>query len=639
VSGLGLRITLAEVRLLAQAADAIERLKADAAEFAEEMAERTGVAEFLDVGGLAFDVEPERALAYFRGKGLRPSFSYADMIGAVNDQAFTVAKMMDVDLLGQVRDSLTAALAEGQQFREWKATIQPTLESAGWWGTRSMVDPLTGRTVQAQLGSAWRLETIFRTNMQTAYAAQAWTEIEAQADIAPYLIYDAVDDLRTREAHRRWDRTTLPVDSPWWRTHYPPNGWNCRCGVIQVSEDELRELGIRPTAPPDDGAYKWTNPRTGQVIKVPDGIDPGFDRNPGQDAGAGVRRALDEKVQKLPRASRRAAKAATRRDFDAQHEAGRWHAESFDGAPEWVRNRALDDQFVNVQAIDPDGAWARGGQLVDMDQRTKDNRRGRNTWRHEFGHIMDWRLGTQQQAPRVYASTMPEFVTAMEADADYWMQAVRATAYSRGTRRAKLIEAAYTDAEARMRVTGQGDRTDELRKMAKRAGLDLDKLLGLLEETTPVVSALGGRGAVEQVGFASRVAKLIEAVRLRDGEGFVRMATFLDNYKDAQARGDSIAAGNWGQIVGQAWDMDGALASLSDLVGASTLNRAAGHQNGYAGHSDQYYSERPGFGANIEAFANLTALAGHPNSYWWTITRKLAPNMAAAFRKIIEPKP
>jgi len=112
------------------------------------------------------------------------------------------------------------------------------------------------------------------------------------------------------------------------------------------------------------------------------------------------------------------------------------------------------------------------------------------------------------------------------------------------------------------------------------------------------VSALGGPGAVEQVGFASRVAKLIEAVRLRDGEGFVRMATFLDNYKDAQARGDSIAAGNWGQIVGQAWNMDGALASLSDLVGASTLNRAAGYQNGYAGHSDQYYRNTPGFGAN-----------------------------------------
>jgi hypothetical protein len=26
----------------------------------------------------------------------------------------------------------------------------------------------------------------------------------------------------------------------------------------------------------------WTNPRTGEVVKVPEGIDPGFAYNPGQ---------------------------------------------------------------------------------------------------------------------------------------------------------------------------------------------------------------------------------------------------------------------------------------------------------------------------------------------------------------------
>ncbi len=630
MSGLGLRITLAEVRLLAQAADAIERLKADAAEFAEEMAERTGVAEFLDVGGLAFDVEPERALAYFRGKGLRPSFSYADMIGAVNDQAFTVAKMMDVDLLGQVRDSLTAALAEGQQFREWKATIQPTLESAGWWGTRSMVDPLTGRTVQAQLGSAWRLETIFRTNMQTAYAAQAWTEIEAQADIAPYLIYDAVDDLRTREAHRRWDRTTLPVDSPWWRTHYPPNGWNCRCGVIQVSEDELRELGIRPTAPPDDGAYKWTNPRTGQVIKVPDGIDPGFDRNPGQDVGAGLRRVLVEKVQVLPPPARKAVTKAPVPDFDPKTSAGRWHTESWTGTPDWLAKKVKAEKFVNAAARSKNGAFARGGQLIDMDGEARGTANAQAVWRHEFGHILDWRAARAAGLSDRYISQSKPFQDAMRDDSQ---RLVRTAPHSTGMMLKRTeSDQVYDRVAERVNDTPEDQREALLRDMAKAARVDFDELYRLLNQSTPVIAKSTIGDPLTSSAGAYRIGRIIEAIRIGDGEGFVRWATMKDRAEEAT---DALDLASWSYVVSQAWRKDGSLLTFSDLIGAVTKNTACDFAAGYAGHSASYYAKRPGYGYGTEAFANLTSLAGHPNPLWWELTQRFVPRSAAVFKTLI----
>src|SRR5690606_6618089 len=155
-------------------------------------------------------------------------------------------------------------------------------QAKGWWGRKAMTDPLTGKTIIAQLGSPGRLQTIFRTNMQTAYAAGAWAQIEEQAELAPFLLYDAVDDHRTRPEHAAWDGQVHPVGSPFWRAHYPPNGWNCRCGVIQLSQDDLDAMGLAVSPQVPQATYRWTNPRTGETSKIAAGVDPGWNYNPGQ---------------------------------------------------------------------------------------------------------------------------------------------------------------------------------------------------------------------------------------------------------------------------------------------------------------------------------------------------------------------
>lgn len=239
-----------------------------------------GVLSFLEAG-FDFDVPPAQAIAYFRRKGLEPTFSYADMIGDAHDRAFTVAKMMDVDLLGQVRASLDSALANGTSFQDWKRDLMPSLKRAGWWGAKEVIDPATGKVMQTQLGSPWRLETIFRTNMQAAYAQGHWEEIESQSDIAPYVMYDAIDDLRTRPSHKARDGTILPWNHPWWQRNCPPLGYSCRCGVIQLSEDDLAGMGLKVSQqPPEMPDREWRNPRTGEWSSWPDGVDPGFGRQP-----------------------------------------------------------------------------------------------------------------------------------------------------------------------------------------------------------------------------------------------------------------------------------------------------------------------------------------------------------------------
>lgn len=272
-------------------------------------ADAASILSFLEAPiAASFDLAPEDAVGYFQSKGLQPSFSYADMTAEAHQHAFTVAKMMDLDLLAQVRGSLDDALANGVTFRDWSEQLMPTLQAAGWWGRKDVIDPATGATVNARLGTPSRLETIFRTNMQSAYAAGQWRQIEDQADIAPYLMYDAVDDFRTRPLHRSWDRKVLPVTHRWWHTHYPPNGYNCRCGVIQLSAEEAEALGLSlDQQAPTDGTYQWKNPRTGAVEHVPQGIDPGFAANVGRAYVANLQKLLREKVSRMPHAMRQAA--------------------------------------------------------------------------------------------------------------------------------------------------------------------------------------------------------------------------------------------------------------------------------------------------------------------------------------------
>jgi SPP1 gp7 family putative phage head morphogenesis protein len=247
----------------------------------------------------AFDVTPEDALRYWRGKGLRTTWGYGDMAADEHRVAFTVAKMMDTDLLKDVYDSLDEAIAQGVPFRQWADEMIPLLRTRGWY-----TDGMESAT-----GRPYRVETIFRTNLQSAYAQGQWDLIEAQAAEAPFLLYDAVDDFRTRPEHAAWDGTVLPVTSTWWRTHTPPCGYNCRCGVVQLDRDDVEALGLEVKARSPRVEYRdWKNPRTGQTERIPVGVDPGF----GQAAVervARIERLHGEKIRAMTRELRQAAQA------------------------------------------------------------------------------------------------------------------------------------------------------------------------------------------------------------------------------------------------------------------------------------------------------------------------------------------
>ena len=90
-----------------------------------------------------------------------------------------------------------------------------------------------------------------------------------------------------RPEHVSWDGLVLPHDDPFWQTHYPPNGWGCRCKIYAENERTLKKKGIKVgKAPPLEMQEQTVGTRgpSPRTVKVPKGIDPGFAHNVGESA-------------------------------------------------------------------------------------------------------------------------------------------------------------------------------------------------------------------------------------------------------------------------------------------------------------------------------------------------------------------
>ncbi len=90
------------------------------------------------------------------------------------------------------------------------------------------------KNLNATYNSAY-LQAEYNHAVASSQMAVKWQEFDSQKDKYD-LVYDAVGDLRTRPEHAALDGVVEPVDSTFWDTHYPPNGWNCRCTVYQVDK-------------------------------------------------------------------------------------------------------------------------------------------------------------------------------------------------------------------------------------------------------------------------------------------------------------------------------------------------------------------------------------------------------------------
>ena len=207
---------------------------------------------------ISFFAPPQQVVKYIKDKRPQLHFDYDEIMHEAHHRVFTVAKITRLDLLKDIQDSLALAAQKGQGFDEWKRGIKDTLARKGWLGDVAVTDPKTGEQKQIYVGDR-RLRNIYNTNMRVAYAAARY-QGQMSSDL-PYFRYVAVLDDRTRASHRALHGLILLKNHPFWDKGYPPNGWNCRCKVQVVDDDDLRREGwsiakqIPPTKIHPDWAY------------------------------------------------------------------------------------------------------------------------------------------------------------------------------------------------------------------------------------------------------------------------------------------------------------------------------------------------------------------------------------------------
>jgi hypothetical protein len=231
--------------------------------------------------GYSIFLKPDDVVRAFETRdALQPTVRWSEMMHENHAVAFTVAKIAKLDLLRSVQMSIDDVLRNGGTFEEWKGAILPELKKAGWWGSVTNAE-LTG-TPDTVIVNNRRLRTIYNTNVRMSMASGHWARIQRQKDIYPYLRYLPSTSEHKRPLHKTWYGILLPVDHPFWQTHFPPNGWGCKCHFEQVSERKMKRMGWTVTPdkelPQDSRVFVDA---TGRQLNVPAGIDPGFSYNPG----------------------------------------------------------------------------------------------------------------------------------------------------------------------------------------------------------------------------------------------------------------------------------------------------------------------------------------------------------------------
>ena len=224
------------------------------------------------------------ALKYWKSKVPMQSKVFYSLADEYRTRAFTVSRIAQMDKITAVHKSVAKSLAKGESFEQWRKGSADIFKAAGWTGN-----------------NRHRLDTIYRNNIQAAYGAGRWHQSQEAKRYQPFGQYDTVGDDRVRPSHAAHEGKVFPLDHPFWRTWWPPNGHKCRCSVTTLSAADVESQGLKveaetPKGGPDEGfaANPGLTPFQANLDKYPATIKQQFLEDATRQPLAQVRRYLKQ---------------------------------------------------------------------------------------------------------------------------------------------------------------------------------------------------------------------------------------------------------------------------------------------------------------------------------------------------------
>ena len=138
------------------------------------------------------------------------------------------------------------------------------------------------KTFEAFLNDVRKIDKTYNSNylraeynfvQSSAEMAAKWERFSEDGD-RYNLQYRTANDSKVRPEHAALNGLTLPPSDPFWEEYYPPNGWNCRCTVVQVRKskhpatphEEAMALGVEALQRDTKGTFHFNPGKQNKTV-------------------------------------------------------------------------------------------------------------------------------------------------------------------------------------------------------------------------------------------------------------------------------------------------------------------------------------------------------------------------------------